>query len=98
MSWISRVRKAIPFIAKKEGFGHIGEKVVQHNPRKYGKTKFGFDRFINGFLDLLTITFVFRFGKKPMHFFGAMGTLMFFLGGFFAFLIRLQLLTPHGEF
>jgi len=62
------MHRYIPFIAKKEGFGHIGEKVVKHHPRKFGKTKFGFDRFINGFLDLLTITFVFRFGRKPMHF------------------------------
>ncbi len=74
------MHRYIPFIAKKEGFHKIGEKVVKHHPRKYGKTKFGLDRFINGFLDLLTITFVFRFGKKPMHFFGAMGTLVFFLG------------------
>jgi glycosyltransferase involved in cell wall biosynthesis len=74
------MHRYIPFIAKKEGFDRIGEKAVKHHARKYGKTKFGLDRFINGFLDLLTITFVFRFGKKPMHFFGAMGTLMFFLG------------------
>jgi glycosyltransferase involved in cell wall biosynthesis len=74
------MHRYIPFIAKKEGFGHIGEKVVQHHPRKYGKSKFGIDRFINGFLDLLTITFVFRFGRKPMHFFGAVGTLMFLVG------------------
>lgn len=74
------MHRYIPFIAKKEGFHKIGEKEVLHHPRKYGVTKFGLDRFINGFLDLLTITFVFRFGKKPMHFFGAMGTLMFFLG------------------
>ncbi len=74
------MHRYIPFIAKKEGFDRIGEKEVKHHARKYGTTKFGLDRFINGFLDLLTITFVFRFGKKPMHFFGAMGTLMFFLG------------------
>lgn len=74
------MHRYIPFIAKKEGFGHIGEKVVKHHPRQYGKTKFGFDRFINGFLDLLTIIFVFRFGRKPMHFFGAVGTFMFVLG------------------
>jgi glycosyltransferase involved in cell wall biosynthesis len=78
------MHRYIPFIAKKEGFGHIGEKVVKHHPRKYGKTKFGFDRFINGFLDLLTITFVFRFGRKPMHFFGAVGTFMFVVGFFSA--------------
>ena len=70
----------IPFIASKEGYRKIGEKVVKHHPRKYGTTKFGLDRFINGFLDLLTIAFVFRFGRKPMHFFGALGTLMFVLG------------------
>ncbi|MBK9534678.1 MAG: glycosyltransferase family 2 protein [Flavobacteriales bacterium] len=74
------MHRYIPFIAKKEGFHKIGEKVVKHHPRKYGKTKFGFDRFINGFLDLLTITFVFRFGSKPMHFFGSLGSLMFVLG------------------
>jgi len=74
------MHRYIPFIAKKEGFHKIGEKVVKHQPRKYGKTKFGFDRFINGFLDLLTITFVFRFGSKPMHFFGSLGSLMFVLG------------------
>ncbi len=74
------MHRYIPFIAKKEGFHRIGEKVVQHHPRKYGTTKFGFDRFINGFLDLLTITYIFRFGKKPMHFFGGLGTLMFVFG------------------
>jgi glycosyltransferase involved in cell wall biosynthesis len=74
------MHRYIPFIAKKEGFRNIGEKVVKHHPRKYGHTKFGFDRFINGFLDLLTITFIFRFGKKPMHFFGGLGTAMFVFG------------------
>lgn len=74
------MHRYIPFIAKKNGFKSIGEKVVMHHPRKYGTTKFGMDRFINGFLDLLSITFIYRFGKKPMHFFGAMGTLMFVLG------------------
>lgn len=74
------MHRYIPFIASKEGFRRIGEKVVRHHPRKYGRTKFGFDRFINGFLDLLTITYIFRFGKKPMHFFGGLGTIMFVLG------------------
>lgn len=74
------MHRYIPFIARKEGFRKIGEKVVEHHPRKYGRTKFGASRFINGFLDLLTITFVFRFGRKPMHFFGALGTLMAVLG------------------
>lgn len=74
------MHRYIPFIARKEGFNSIGEKVVKHHPRKYGKSKFGLDRFINGFLDLLTITFVFRFGRKPMHFFGSVGTLMVVVG------------------
>ena len=74
------MHRYIPFIAKKEGFRNIGEKVVKHHARKYGTTKFGFDRFINGFLDLLTITFIFRFGKKPMHFFGGLGTMMVVFG------------------
>jgi glycosyltransferase involved in cell wall biosynthesis len=74
------MHRYIPYIAKKEGFPRIGEKVVQHHERKHGRSKFGLDRFINGFLDLLTLTFVFRFGKKPMHFFGSLGLLMFFLG------------------
>lgn len=74
------MHRYIPFIAKKEGFPKIGEKIVVHHERKYGHSKFGLNRFINGFLDLLTITFVFRFGKKPMHFFGSLGLLMFFLG------------------
>lgn len=74
------MHRYIPFIASKEGFRRIGEKVVKHHPRQFGRTKFGLDRFINGFLDLLTITFVFRFGRKPMHFFGAVGTFMFVVG------------------
>ncbi len=74
------MHRYIPFIVHKEGFRRIGEKVVRHHRRKYGHSKFGFDRFINGFLDLLTITYIFRFGKKPMHFFGGLGTLMFILG------------------
>lgn len=74
------MHRYIPFIAKKEGFHRIGEKVVKHHPRKFGHTKFGLSRFINGFLDLLTITFIFRFGKKPMHFFGGLGTIMFVVG------------------
>ena len=70
----------IPAIAKWEGFTKIGEKVVHHQPRKYGKTKFGLERFVNGFLDLITITFMGKFGKKPMHFFGTLGLITFFLG------------------
>jgi glycosyltransferase involved in cell wall biosynthesis len=74
------MHRYIPVIAKWAGFKKIGEKAVQHRPRKYGTSKFGLERFINGFLDLLSITFVSRFGKKPMHFFGALGTLMFLAG------------------
>lgn len=74
------MHRYIPVIAKWVGFTKIGEKVVEHRARKYGSTKFGLERFINGFLDLLSITFVSRFGKKPMHLFGTLGTLMFALG------------------
>ncbi len=74
------MHRYIPFIAQREGFRRIGEKVVKHHPRRFGRTKFGLDRFINGFLDLMTIWFVFRFGRRPMHFFGALGTVMFVLG------------------
>jgi len=74
------MHRYIPVIARRAGFTKIGEKVVKHQERKYGTTKFGFERFINGFLDLLSISFVTRFGRRPMHFFGTIGTL-FFLGG-----------------
>lgn len=74
------MHRYIPVIAKWAGFTKIGEKVVQHRERKYGHTKFGLERFINGFLDLMTITFISKFGKRPMHFFGAFGTLMFIIG------------------
>ncbi len=74
------MHRYIPVLAKNAGFGKIGEKVVQHQARKYGETKFGMDRFINGFLDLITIWFLSRFGKRPMHLFGAMGSLMFIIG------------------
>jgi len=74
------MHRYIPVIAHKEGFRKIGEKVVEHRARKYGVSKFGLERFINGFLDLLTITFISRFGKKPMHFFGSFGLLMFIIG------------------
>lgn len=74
------MHRYIPVLARLAGFRKIGEKVVEHRPRKYGITKFGWTRFINGFLDLLTITFIGRFGKKPMHFFGLYGTLCFLSG------------------
>lgn len=74
------MHRFIPVLAKNAGFSSIGEKVVQHQARKYGVSKFGWNRFINGFLDLLTITFLSKFGKRPMHFFGLIGTLMFMVG------------------
>lgn len=74
------MHRYIPVIAKWAGFKKIGEKVVSHQERKYGKTKFGWERFINGFLDLGTITVISKFGKRPMHFFGLYGTLSFVLG------------------
>ncbi|MEY2963768.1 MAG: hypothetical protein RL754_1029 [Bacteroidota bacterium] len=73
------MHRYIPFLAKNKGFGKIGEKVVQHQARKYGTTKFGLDRFINGFLDLGTLAIMGKFGRRPMHFFGAAGTAMFTL-------------------
>ena len=75
------MHRYIPVIAKWAGFDKIGEKVVQHQERKFGETKFGIERFINGPLDLLVITFMSRFGKRPMHFFGVFGSLMFLVGG-----------------
>lgn len=82
------MHRFIPYVAKWNGFTKIGEKVVQHRARKYGKTKFGLDRFINGFLDVLTISFVNKFGRRPMHIFGAFGVLSFFVGsGLTIFLI-----------
>jgi len=76
------MHRYIPVLAKNAGFSKIGEKIVQHQARKYGQTKFGMDRFINGFLDLITIWFLSRFGKRPMHLFGALGSLMFIIGFF----------------
>ena len=82
------MHRYIPVLAKWAGFAKITEQVVEHQSRKYGETKFGLERFVNGFLDLLTITFVTRFGKKPMHFFGVIGTIMFILGfGIFGYIV-----------
>ena len=72
------MHRYIPVLARWAGFRKIGEKIVEHRPRKYGVTKFGWERFVNGFLDLLSITFVGKFSKKPMHFFGLWGTLFFY--------------------
>ncbi len=81
------MHRYIPPLAKYAGFNKIGEKVVQHQARKYGVTKFGLNRFVNGPLDLMTVAFMGKFGKKPMHFFGVIGMLMFFIGfGIFAYL------------
>jgi glycosyltransferase involved in cell wall biosynthesis len=74
------MHRYIPVIAKNAGFKRIGEKVVEHQARKYGKSKFGLERFVNGFLDLLTILFMGKFGKKPMHFFGVLGIMSFLIG------------------
>jgi glycosyltransferase involved in cell wall biosynthesis len=74
------MHRYIPVLAKQAGFKKIGEKVVEHHARKYGRTKFGINRFINGFLDLLSVIFISKFAKRPMHLFGLIGTLMFFIG------------------
>lgn len=84
------MHRYIPVLAKWAGFSKITEKPVQHQERKYGVTKFGLERFINGFLDLLSITFIARFGKRPMHLFGTLGTLMFFIGFLSAFYIGIM--------
>ena len=76
------MHRYIPVLAKNACFGKIGEKVVLHQARKYGVTKFGMERFINGFLDLITIWFLSRFGKRPMHLFGLLGSIMFVIGFF----------------
>ncbi|TKG96906.1 glycosyltransferase [Puteibacter caeruleilacunae] len=93
------MHRYIPILAKQAGFTRIGEKVVLHRERKYGITKFGLERFINGFLDLLTVSFISKFGKRPMHFFGIPGTLMFLVGFFSAGWLGLQkiLAISRGE-
>lgn len=93
------MHRYIPVLAKNEGFNNIGEKIVQHQARKYGKTKFGMERFINGFLDLITIWFVSKFGKRPMHFFGALGALMLVIGFAFALYLGIDKLfvNPAGR-
>ena len=90
ISVYGEMHRYIPVICKWHGFGNIGEKVVQHQARKFGVTKFGFERFITGFLDLISVTFVSKFRKKPMHFFGTLGTLSFITGFFIAFYIIFQ--------
>jgi len=101
------MHRYIPVLAKNAGFNKIDEKVVVHQARKYGVTKFGMDRFINGFLDLITIWFISKFGKRPMHLFGLLGTIMFIIGCTFAFYLGLdklffnttgRLITTRPEF
>ncbi len=84
------MHRYIPVLAKNAGFSKIDEKVVKHQARKYGKTKFGMDRFINGFLDLITIWFISRFGKRPMHLFGSLGVIMLVIGFGFALYLGLD--------
>ncbi len=92
------MHRYIPVLAKNEGFHKIDEKIVQHQARKYGVTKFGLDRFINGFLDLISIWFLSRFGKRPMHLFGLLGSIVFFIGFCFALYLGIDKLfiNPTG--
>jgi glycosyltransferase involved in cell wall biosynthesis len=95
------MHRYIPVLAKNAGFSKIGEKVVMHQARKYGESKFGMSRFINGFLDLITIWFLSKFGKRPMHLFGALGTIMFVIGfvaaGYIGFSKLYRLFYLHQE-
>lgn len=93
------MHRYIPVLAKNAGFTKIGEKIVQHQARKYGETKFGMNRFIHGFLDLITIWFLSRFGKRPMHLFGALGVIMFGIGFAFALYLGIDklFLNPTGR-
>ena len=89
------MHRYMPALAKYAGFKRIGEKIVQHQARKYGYSKFGLNRFLNGPLDLMTVAFMGKFGKKPMHFFGALGTLMFFVGFGFGLYLGIDKLFIH---
>jgi glycosyltransferase involved in cell wall biosynthesis len=91
------MHRYIPMLAKEAGFNRIGEKVVEHRARQYGITKYGLDRFMKGYLDLLTISFITRFGKSPMHLFGSLGTLMFFIGFIMAGYLGLKKLVFIGH-
>ncbi|QNJ98502.1 glycosyltransferase family 2 protein [Constantimarinum furrinae] len=93
------MHRYIPVLAKNAGFGNIGEKVVLHQARKYGSTKFGMERFVRGFLDLITISFLSRFGKRPMHLFGAWGAVTLFVGFCFALYLGVDKLfiNPTGR-
>jgi glycosyltransferase involved in cell wall biosynthesis len=92
------MHRYIPVIAKWAGFRRIGEKVVKHQPRKFGYSKFGWERMLNGFLDILSIMFVGKFGKRPMHLFGTLGVLFFFIGfGILAYLSYLKIIEDIGR-
>lgn len=91
------MHRYIPVLAKNAGFTAIGEKIVQHQARKYGETKFGINRFTNGFLDLITIWFISRFGKRPMHLFGALGVIMCMVGFAFAFYLGIDKLVFNTD-
>jgi hypothetical protein len=89
------MHRYIPVLAKWSGFRKIGEKVVEHRPRKYGTTKFGWERFVNGFLDLTTIMFIGKFGKKPMQFFGLWGSLFFLMGFIMSIYLVISKFADH---
>ena len=91
------MHRYIPYLAKNAGFGRITEKPVQHQKRKYGVSKFGLERFVNGFLDLISLWFLSTFGKKPMHFFGFTGILMFLAGGFLAVWVIIEKLIQQSN-
>lgn len=91
------MHRYIPYLAKNAGFGRITEKPVQHQKRKYGVSKFGLERFVNGFLDLISLWFLSTFGKKPMHFFGFTGILMFLTGGFMTIWIIIEKLIQQSN-
>jgi hypothetical protein len=92
------MHRYIPMLASKAGFSRIGEKVVEHRARKYGSSKYGLDRFIKGYLDLVTIGFITRFGKSPMHLFGSLGSLMFLMGFIMAGYLGIRkLISMHNH-
>lgn len=91
------MHRYIPYLAKNAGFSHITEKPVHHQKRKYGVSKFGLERFVNGFLDLISLWFLSKFGKKPMHFFGFTGILMFLAGGFLAVWVIIEKLIQQAN-
>ena len=91
------MHRFIPYLAKNAGFDNIGEKVVHHQARKYGKSKFGMNRFLHGFLDLLSIWFLQKFGKKPMHLFGGIGTLMSLVGAVIALWLIIDKLVSQAR-